>query len=65
MLSENHRLELKAESTNAFNHFNPANPNMTITRNYNTGANTNAAFGTIQGTQYESRRIILSLRYAF
>ncbi len=62
---ESHRLELKAEATNAFNHFNPANPNMTITRNYNTGANTNAAFGTITSTQYESRRIILSLRYAF
>jgi len=62
---ESHRVELKAEATNALNHFNPANPNMTITRNYNTGANTNAAFGSIQGTQFESRRVILSLRYAF
>jgi hypothetical protein len=38
---------------------------MTLTRNYNTGANTNAAFGTIQGAQYQSRRAILSVRYAF
>jgi hypothetical protein len=64
-IKENHRLELKLEATNALNHFNPSNPNMTITRNYNTGANTNSAFGTIQGTQYQSRRAILSLRYAF
>jgi hypothetical protein len=64
-IHEGHRLELKFEATNALNHFNPANPNMTITRNYNTGANTNAAFGTIQGTQFQSRRAILSIRYAF
>lgn len=62
---EGHALELKFEATNAFNHFNPANPNLTLTRNYNTGANTNAAFGTIQGTQFQSRRGILSIRYAF
>jgi hypothetical protein len=64
-IHETHRLEFKMETTNTFNHFNPANPNMTITRNYVTGANTNAAFGTIQGTQYQSRRMILSVRYAF
>ena len=62
---EGQRLEFKMEATNAFNHFNPSNPNMTITRNYNTGVNTNAAFGTIQGTQFQSRRGILSLRYVF
>ena len=62
---ETQRLQFKVEATNALNHFNPANPNMTLTRNYNTGANTNAAFGTIQGTQYQSRRAILSVRYAF
>jgi hypothetical protein len=62
---EGQRLEFKMEATNAFNHFNPANPNLGLTLNYNTGANTNAAFGTIQGTQYQSRRAILSVRYAF
>lgn len=64
-IREGHRLEFKIETINAFNHFNPANPNMTITRNYNTGANTNSAFGTIQGTQFSARRAIVSLRYAF
>jgi hypothetical protein len=65
VIHEGQRLEFKVEATNALNHFNPANPNMTITRNYNTGVNNNAAFGTIQGTQYQSRRAIFSLRYAF
>lgn len=64
-LSESKRLEFKIETINAFNHFNPANPNMTITRNYQTGANTNAAFGTITGTQFGSRRAIASLRFVF
>ena len=64
-IHEGHRLEFKIEAINALNHFNPANPNMTITRDYKTGANTNAAFGTIQGAQYQSRRVILSVRYAF
>jgi hypothetical protein len=64
-IKESQRLQFKVEATNAFNHFNPSNPNMTITRNYNTGANTNSAFGTIQSAQYQSRRAILSVRYAF
>ena len=38
---------------------------MTLTRNYTTGANTNAAFGTIQGAQFQSRRAIVSVRYSF
>lgn len=64
-IHETHRLEFKLEAINALNHFNPANPNMTITRNYNTGANVNAAFGTITGAQFHNRRAILSVRYAF
>jgi Carboxypeptidase regulatory-like domain/TonB-dependent Receptor Plug Domain len=64
-IREGQKLEFKIESTNALNHFNPANPNMTITRNYVTGANTNAAFGSIQGTQFQSRRAVVSVRYAF
>ena len=62
---ESQRLQFKVEATNALNHFNPGNPNMTLTRNYNTGVNTNAAFGTIQGAQFQSRRAILSVRYQF
>lgn len=64
-IHETHRLEVKLETINALNHFNPANPNLGLTRNYNTGANVNAAFGTITGAQYQNRRAILSLRYAF
>jgi hypothetical protein len=64
-LTESKRLEFRIETINALNHFNPSNPNGTITRNYVTGANTNAAFGTIQGTQYGSRRAIVSLRFTF
>lgn len=62
---ESHRLQFKVEATNALNHYNPSNLNMGITRNYTTGANTNAAFGTIQGTQFQSRRAIVSVRYSF
>ena len=64
-IKERQRLEFKIEATNALNHFNPSNPNLTLTRNYNTGVNTNAAFGTIQSAQFQSRRAILSARYQF
>jgi hypothetical protein len=64
-IKERQRLEFKIEATNALNHFNPSNPNLTLTRNYNTGVNTNAAFGTIQNAQFQSRRAILSARYQF
>ena len=64
-VAEGQKLEFKLETINALNHFNPSNPNMTITRNYNTGANTNAAFGTIQSAQQQARKAILSIRYAF
>jgi hypothetical protein len=64
-IRERQRLQFKVEATNALNHFNPSNPNMTVTRNYTTGANTNAAFGTIQSSQFQSRRAIVSARYAF
>ena len=64
-IKEGQRLEFKMEAINAFNHFNPNNPNTTLTLNYQTGANTNAAFGTISGSQYNNRRAIVSLRYVF
>jgi len=40
-------LELRFQAFNALNHFNPGNPNTSLTLNYATGANTNSAFGTI------------------
>ncbi len=62
---ESQSLAFRVEAINAFNHFNPANPNTTLNLNYRTGANTNAAFGTITASQYNNRRAILSLRYVF
>lgn len=58
-------LEFRAESFNTFNHFNPANPNASLTYNFNTGAQTNASFGVISGAQVQARRVILSLRFKF
>jgi hypothetical protein len=58
-------LEIRAEAFNTFNHFNPNNPNTTLTYNFNTGAQNNASFGTIQGAQVQARRIILSARIRF
>jgi hypothetical protein len=63
--SEKRTLEVRAESFNAFNHFNPGNPNTSLSLNYATGANTNAAFGTISSAQVDARRFILSARFRF
>lgn len=63
--SESKSLELKVETFNTFNHFNPSNPNSSLTLNFNTGANTNAQFGNINGAQIQGRRAILSLRFRF
>jgi len=62
---ESRTLEIRAESFNTLNHFNPNNPNTTLTYNFLTGAQNNAAFGTIGGAQVNSRRIILSMRIRF
>jgi hypothetical protein len=58
-------LEIRAEAFNTFNHFNPNNPNTSLTYNFNTGAQNNASFGTIQGAQVQARRVILSARIRF
>jgi hypothetical protein len=64
-ITEKVKLEVKAESFNALNHFNPGNPNTTLNLNFATGANTNAAFGTITTAQIDARRFILSARVRF
>ena len=64
-LRESRALQFKIEAINALNHFNPSNPNTTLTLDYNTGANTNSAFGTIQSAQYNNRRAIVSVRFTF
>jgi len=57
--------EFRAEAFNALNHFNPANPNTSLTLNFTTGANTNANFGWITAAQGAARRMALSLRFRF
>ncbi len=64
-VAEGRSLEIRAESFNTLNHFNPGNPNTTITRHFTTGAQTNASFGIISGAQVGSRRVILSARFRF
>ena len=64
-VSEGKSFEFKAEAFNALNHFNPSNPNTSLTRNYATGANTNANFGVITTAQNTARRMALTLRFRF
>ena len=58
-------LQFKAEAFNALNHFNPANPNTSLTLNFASGANTNANFGTITGAVGQARRMALSAKLRF
>jgi hypothetical protein len=60
-----HSLEFQAEMFNALNHFNPNNPNTTLTYNFASGAQVNSAFGVIQGAQVQARRMVLSVRFKF
>jgi hypothetical protein len=64
-ISEKISLEIRAETSNIFNHFNPSNPNSSLTYNWATGAQTNGAFGTVQSAQVDSRHMILSARIRF
>ncbi len=58
-------LAFRAETFNLLNHFNPGNPNTSLTYNYGTGAQTNANFGAITGVNGNARRMALSLRLRF
>jgi hypothetical protein len=63
---ENSRaLQFRVETFNTFNHFNPGNPNTALTYNFATGAQTNAAFGSITTAQNTARKAVLSLRLRF
>jgi predicted extracellular nuclease len=64
-IKEKVTLEMRVESFNTLNHFNPSNPNTSLTLNFATGANTNAAFGTIQSAQVQARHMALSARIRF
>ncbi|PYT11088.1 MAG: hypothetical protein DMG59_27340, partial [Acidobacteria bacterium] len=63
--SERRTLELRAETFNILNHFNPNNPNTGLTYNFTTGAQTSSTFGVINGAQVQARRMILSARLRF
>ena len=65
---ESRVLEIRADSFNTFNHFNPGNPNSSLTfpyANYTIGANSNASFGAITSAQNTARHMALSLRVRF
>ena len=63
---ENNRLlEFRVEAYNVFNHFNPGNPNTSLTLNYTTGANTNANFGTITTAVGTARHLALAAKFRF
>ena len=64
-IKEKVTLEMRVETFNTLNHFNPSNPNSSLTLNFATGANTNAAFGTIQSAQVQARHLALSARIRF
>ena len=61
----NRILELRAEAFNVFNHFNPGNPNTSLTLNYSNGANTNANFGTITTATLQARHMALGAKFRF
>lgn len=62
---ENRVLEFRAELYNALNHMSPSNPSTSLTIDYATRANTNAAFGTITGSQSQARRVVVALKFRF
>jgi hypothetical protein len=58
-------LEFRVETFNTLNHFNPGNPNASLTYNFTTGAQTNSSFGVISSAQVQARHTILSARFRF
>lgn len=61
----NRVLELRAEAFNVLNHFNPGNPNTSLTLTYATGANTNANFGSITTATGQARHVALAAKFRF
>ncbi|HEY3841230.1 MAG TPA: hypothetical protein VGL72_31885, partial [Bryobacteraceae bacterium] len=64
-------LQFRVEAFNTLNHFNPGNPNTSLTYNYpgsglaTAGAETNASFGQVTSAQNSARHVALSLRVRF
>ncbi len=70
--SEARTLRFGLEAFNAFNHFNPSDPNTNLTLNFSQACmngggctNTNANFGTITGAAIQARHAELSIRFSF
>ncbi len=64
-VAERKTVEFRAEVFNTLNHFNPGNPNSSLTFNFASGAQTNAAFGQITAAQHVARRMAMSLKLRF
>ena len=64
-IKEKYTLELRIETFNTLNHFNPSNPNSALTYNFATGAQTQSNFGTITSAQLQARHAAMSLRFRF
>ncbi|MDE3194825.1 MAG: hypothetical protein KGN84_00655, partial [Acidobacteriota bacterium] len=66
-------LELRFQAFNALNHFNPGNPNTSLSLNCGAvngactpgGANTNPNFGTITTAALPARHGVVSIRFTF
>jgi hypothetical protein len=70
IVKESNQLVFRIDMLNALNHFNPSDPNTSLTYNYTTGAQTNSSFGQITaGTGAaatgQQRVIAASLRFRF
>jgi hypothetical protein len=61
----NRLLEFRVEAYNVLNHFNPGNPNTSLTLNYVGGANTNANFGTVTTAVGQARHLALAVKFRF
>ena len=61
----NRILEFRVEAYNVFNHFNPGNPNTSLSLNYSNGANTNANFGSITTAIGQARHLALAMKFRF
>ena len=65
IVKETNQLQLRADVTNIFNHFNPADPNTSLTYVYTSGQQTTANFGQVTSQQGGARAMSLSLRFRF
>jgi len=64
-IGESMSLELRADTFNFANHFNPSTAETRIQRRYTTGAQTRTGIGGITNSQNDERRIALSARFRF